>query len=258
VRGWKTSVTTSPPNDYYISQTGRLLRRFDGKATQFSDSLAPHWSAQGTSGIIRATRQEFERLIPEIPYIGGKANSLTQDLIDCTMLLAFHRILKGEGLRTEETGKLVIEMEERRVRSYPRFLRKLLGMIIHSPLGKSRLRETAARSQERQYRGDWVSVYIDGDGADFDFGVDYLECGLCKFFRQQDADEFTPYLCQFDYVQQRAMQTGFVRTTTLAEGAERCDFRWTRGGETSPGWPPSWLEETDVPAGRVRGQTARS
>ena len=236
-------MTTWLPDDYYSSRKERLLRSFDAKANAFSELLALRLRDQATNGIIRETRREFERLIPEIPYIGGKANRLTQDLIDCTMLLALYRILKGEGLRTEEIGKLVIEIEERRVQSYPRLLRKLLGIMIHSPLGKNRLREAATRSQERRYPGDWVSVYVEGDGAEFDFGVDYLECGLCKFFHQQDADEFTPCLCQFDYVQQRAMQTGFFRTMTLAEGAERCDFRWKRGGETRQAWPPRWLEE---------------
>jgi hypothetical protein len=234
-------VTTDIREDYYTSRRVRLLRSFDGKAKQFSDVLALHLSGPAMRGVIREARQEFERLIPEIPYIGGKANSLTQDLIDCTMLLAFYRILKAEGLRTEEIGKLVIEIEQRRVQSYPRFLSKLLGSMIHSPLGKKRLRKTSRRSQERRYPGGWVSVYIEGDGGEFDFGVDYLECGLCKFFHQQDGDEFTPYLCQFDYVQQRAMQTGFFRTTTLAESGQRCDFRWKRGRETRPAWPPSWV-----------------
>jgi hypothetical protein len=237
-------MITPLPDDYYTSQEGKLLRSFDGKAKRFSSVLALHLSDQATRGLIREARHEFERLIPEIPYIGGKANSLTQDLIDCTMLLALYRVLKAEGLRTEEIGKLVIEMEERRVQSYPRFLSEALGMMIHSPLGKNRFRQTARRSQERRYPGGWVSTYVEGDGAEFDFGVDYLECGLCKFFHQQDADEFTPYLCQFDYVQQRAMQTGFFRTTTLAEGADRCGFRWKRGGETRPGWPPPWLESS--------------
>jgi hypothetical protein len=82
---------------------------------------------QPTSAIIQETRQEFERLIPEIPYIGGKANNLTQDLIDCTMLLALYQVLKREGFRIEEIGKIVIEMEQKRVHSYPRFVLKLLS-----------------------------------------------------------------------------------------------------------------------------------
>ena len=234
-------MTTEIRDDYYTSQKERLLRDF-GRAKRFSKVLALHVDDQPTSAIIQETRQEFERLIPEIPYIGGKANNLTQDLIDCTMLLALYQVLKREGFRIEEIGKIVIEMEQKRVHSYPRFVLKLLGKVIHSPLGKNRLKKAADKSQEGRYPGGWVSVYIEGDGEEFDFGIDYLECGLCKFCHQQGADEFTPYLCQFDYVQQSAMRAGFFRSMTLAEGAERCDFRWKRGGETRAGWPPHWLE----------------
>ena len=234
-------MTTEIRDDYYTSQKERLLRDF-GRAKRFSKVLALHVDDQPTNAIIQETRQEFERLIPEIPYIGGKANNLTQDLIDCTMLLALYQVLKREGFRIEEIGKIVIEMEQKRVHSYPRFVLKLLGKVIHSPLGKNRLKKAADKSQEGRYPGGWVSVYIEGDGEEFDFGIDYLECGLCKFYHQQGADEFTPYLCQFDYVQQSAMRAGFFRSMTLAEGAERCDFRWKRGGETRAGWPPHWLE----------------
>ena len=234
-------MTTEIRDDYYTSQKEKLLRDF-GRAKRFSKVLALHVDDQPTSAIIQETRQEFERLIPKIPYIGGKANNLTQDLIDCTMLLALYQVLKREGFRIEEIGKMVIEMEQRRIHSYPRFVLKLLGKVIHSPLGKNRLKKAADKSQEGRYPGGWVSVYIEGDGGEFDFGIDYLECGLCKFYHQQGADEFTPYLCQFDYVQQSAMRAGFFRSMTLAEGAERCDFRWKRGGETRAGWPPHWLE----------------
>jgi hypothetical protein len=234
-------LTTEIRDDYYTSQKEKLLRDF-GRAKRFSRVLALHVDDQSTSAIIQETRQEFERLIPEIPYIGGKTNNLTQDLIDCTMLLALYQVLKREGFRIEEIGKIVIEMEQKRVHSYPRFVLKLLGKVIHSPFGKNRLKKAADRSQEGRYPGGWVSVYIEGDGGEFDFGIDYLECGLCKFYHQQGADEFTPYLCQFDYVQQSAMQAGFFRSITLAQGAERCDFRWKRGGETRAGWPPHWLE----------------
>lgn len=234
-------MTTEIRDDYYTSQKERLLRDF-GRAKRFSKVLALHVDDQATSAIIQETRQEFERLIPEIPYIGGKANNLTQDLIDCTMLLALYQVLKREGFRIEEIGKIVIEMEQKRVHSYPRFVLKLLGKVIHSLLGKNRLKKAADKSQEGRYPGGWVSVYIEGDGEEFDFGIDYLECGLYKFYHQQGADEFTPYLCQFDYVQQSAMRAGFFRSMTLAEGAERCDFRWKRGGETRAGWPPHWLE----------------
>jgi hypothetical protein len=234
-------LTTEILDDYYTSQRERLLRDFDGVSKRLSKVLALHLDERSPRGIIADTRSAFDGLLPDIPYIGGKANSLTQDLIDCTMLLAFYRVLKQEGCRIEEIGRVVIAAEQERVHAYPRFVLRLLGKLIRSPIGKSHMKKTAEESQRRCYPGAWVSVYIEGDGETFDFGLDYLECGLCKFFHRQGADELTPYLCQFDYVQQRAMGTGFTRTMTLATGGERCDFRWKRGRETQPGWPPQWL-----------------
>jgi hypothetical protein len=38
------------------------------------------------------------------------------------------------------------------------------------------------------------------------------------------------------------MDIGFLQATTLAEGGERCDFRWKKSQETRRAWPPAWLE----------------
>ncbi|MGD8813354.1 MAG: L-2-amino-thiazoline-4-carboxylic acid hydrolase [Anaerolineales bacterium] len=236
---------TDLPNDYYTSQHDRLIGDFDRRSGLISKVLNLHEGVRPTEDILHATRHTFERLIPEIPYIGGKANRLTEDLIGCAMMLSLYRVLKSNGWRVEKIGQIVIEMERLRVYAYPGMVRKLLGRAIHSRWGIRRLRQAAEASQQRRYPGGWVSAFVEGDGEQFDFGIDYLECGLCKFFHQQGADEFTPYLCLIDFVQQRAMGTGFMRTMTLAEGATKCDFRWKRGVDTRPAWPPHWLETSN-------------
>ncbi len=58
--------------------------------------------------------------------------------------------------------------------------------------------------------------------------MDYTECAVCKFLHSQGADQFTLYLCLFDFPMSRFTGSGLVRTTTLVEGAEKCDFV-TRG-----------------------------
>jgi hypothetical protein len=73
-------------------------------------------------------------------------------LIGCTMVLALYRALKGDGKSVEEIGKIVVEIEQDRVQSYPGFVVKLLGRLIHSPLGKSRLKKMAEESQARRSR----------------------------------------------------------------------------------------------------------
>jgi hypothetical protein len=53
-------------------------------------------------------------------------------------------------------------------------------------------------------------------------------------------------MCLADFPMSEAFGSGLVRTTTIAEGFNRCDFRFKRGGETQQGWPPSFINNTPV------------
>ena len=72
------------------------------------------------------------------------------------------------------------------------------------------------------------------------------ECGILKFFRAQGAEEIVPYICvSMDGIFSQALNRGLVRTMTLAEGYDRCDFRYKMGRKTSllpmkNGWPPKF------------------
>ena len=105
-----------------------------------------------------------------------------------------------------------------------------------------KMQAAARRSQERAYPGDWVYEVIEVDGRTFDLGLDYTECAIEKFVHAQGEDEFTPYLCNIDYVTAGAFRMGLRRTMTLAWGCEKCDFRMKRGGETPTAWPPEFVE----------------
>ena len=70
---------------------------------------------------------------------------------------------------------------------------------------------------------------VEGDGHDFEFGVDYTECGIVKYLAREGAPELAPYLCWLDYPQFAAMRLRLDRTETLAQGGQRCDFRVSRG-----------------------------
>jgi hypothetical protein len=91
-----------------------------------------------------------------------------------------------------------------------------------------RAHRNALESQKRQYPGDWVCTVVGGDGEAYDWGIDQVECGICKFFADRDAEEFVPYMCALDFIASDYFGWGLVRTTTLAEGGERCDFRFKR------------------------------
>ncbi|MCK4815391.1 L-2-amino-thiazoline-4-carboxylic acid hydrolase, partial [bacterium] len=193
------------------------------------------------------TRQEFEALIPQLPYIGGGKNRLTKDLIGAVWFLALYTVLKKLDKTVEEVGKIIYESTEAYLSSLSRLSK--LGLrfswrMTFTRVGKKLIKSQAALSQKRQYPEDWVWSFIEGDGKEFDFGMDFIECAVCKFFHSQGADEFTRFVCLTDFPMSKFTGSGLVRTMTLAEGAEKCDFRYKRGREVKQGWPPEFLKSS--------------
>ena len=146
--------------------------------------------------------------------------------------------MKALGKTAEEVGKVVYDAVVEVVSQLPpRPFKELSAECI------AKEKERARKSQERYYPEDWVWEFVEGAGMEFDYGYDFLECGTQKFYHAQDADEFLPFYCYLDLVTHRTTGWGFARSMTLAEGYEKCDFRWKKGGETRKGWPPPFLEE---------------
>ena len=112
-----------------------------------------------------------------------------------------------------------------------------------------RLQRRAASSLEREYPGGYVLAYVEGDGRDYDYGIDYIECASCKFLNAQGAPELGPYVCAVDKIASEMLGWGLRRTTTLAQGGERCDFRFKKGAETNVTIPQSLQVDRQIKQG---------
>jgi len=60
-------------------------------------------------------------------------------------------------------------------------------------------------------------------------GLDHTECGIVKYLTREGAPELARYLCWVDYPVFAAMRVKLIRTETIAQGCQRCDFRFSRG-----------------------------
>ena len=156
--------------------------------------------------------------------------------------LGLYEALKTHGKTAEEAGKISYEMVETQFGSYPKLLRRLVGRWGFTKYSLNKVKKQAEESEKRLYPGDWVLSFVQGDGKEFDYGLDITECAICKLFHAQDVDELTPFVCLTDFPMSEAFGWGLVRTMTIAEGAEKFDFRYKRGRETQQGWPPELLK----------------
>ena len=93
---------------YYTSHTAKLLKDFDRTGQWFRPSLAERYGQAFADTALRAARQEYERLIPHIPYIGGSKVHMTSNLMESVQLLALLRTLKAYGKPPEELRDIVL------------------------------------------------------------------------------------------------------------------------------------------------------
>ena len=181
--------------------------------------------------IISEAHQEYSKLIPEIPYV-GQNRILVRFITGTAQSLAIYRVLGNHGKTMEEAGKLYYLICTAILKSYPRIVRWFIGKVSFSSFYLRALKKGALESQKRVYPGGYVFLFIDGDGKEFDYGVDYSECGGCKFLSKQGAPELAPYVCTADIIFSESFGWGLTRTKTIAEGFDKCDFRFKKGGKT--------------------------
>jgi L-2-amino-thiazoline-4-carboxylic acid hydrolase len=215
----------------YVSQKSRLLKDFDRLAHRARRVLISRYGEKEANTLIRESRREYEALIPQIPYIGEKSPMLIF-LLPTSRYLAVYWALQKRGGTVEGAGRLIYEMCEAEAKAIPGPVRRLMGCLWFSPLFLRRVKKRAAESQKRQYPGGYVFTYVEGNGRDSDWGIDYFECSSCKLLKAQNAMELAPYVCAVDKVTSELLGWGLTRTMTLAEGFEKCDFRFKKGGET--------------------------
>jgi hypothetical protein len=216
---------------------------FEATQKVFTARFGDHLSAT----FVMETKQAYEALRPEIPNIGGKENMFTEWLNYSAYYLAMYQALSARGHNVDDVGKLIFETYEV-MADYPKWFLRIVGCFKYGKKYEEKLRVAATASQKRKYSGDFVSSFIEGDGENFDFGLDITECGICKLYSAQDAERLARYMCLSDYIVSKAFNRGLVRYKTIAEGAEKCDFRIKKGRETyvhplREGWPPKFLDD---------------
>ena len=118
-----------------------------------------------------------------------------------------------------------------RMEKFSKIRRWLLKYLMYSGFLKRRVRRRAQKNEHLKL-DDFEVRYIVGDGEEFDWGVDYVACGNYNFVKAQGAEEFAPYVCMSDIALSNALGWGLIRTQTIADGCEYCDFRFKKGSDT--------------------------
>ena len=238
-------MKTENNKNYYVEIKDKMIKDFDKMFQCTRQALEQHFNQSKIEQLYQASKEEFINLLPQVPYIGGLKNKLTMNLIGGAIVLAVIKPLEKEGLTIREIGKVIYTTFALYVQAMPipRCLRWLFNKLAFASFSLKKARKQAEESLFRKYSGDFVTEFVEGDGEDFDFGIDYIECAIHKLYQEQGAEKYLQYVCLGDYPMFQALGIGFSRTQTIGSGGHKCDARFKRGGKTANGWPPEELAE---------------
>ncbi len=227
-------------HDNYLYRKNQLMRTFDKLLARVQPSISSWLGEEQAKQFMQQARQEYEALIPRIPYISDNTLMLTF-FFPVTRYLAVYRALQRQGRTLEDAGRLIFLISTEEARAIPYVGRRLIEALWFSRWFRRLIEEGVLKSQQRRYAGGFVLSYVKGDGREFDYGVDYSECANCKFLRTENAFELAPYVCATDKPISELMGWGLTRPKTIADGFPTCGFRFKKGGSTNVPIPQSLL-----------------
>ena len=217
---------------YYNSRQEKLLKDFDRTLALIKDSLVKRYGEEFAKILQSNVRQEYEKLIPEIPYIKGLRGKIFNNFLLITAQeLATYKAMKQQGQPASEAWELCHQALRLRVAQIPPWKRWLWKNLMFSSLMK-KIVARRAKQQQKVRSGDFEVEYLTGRGDDFDIGVNYLKCGNYNFAMEHGGEEFAPFICMSDIALSDALGWGLMRTQTLADGCDFCDFRFKKGAAT--------------------------
>ena len=169
-------------------------------------------------------RKEYKNILLRASDIGS-SNKLLSSYLLASFFIAMNR---STGLNPEENIE-ILEAGMRKSRALKLFMGD--SKSYFSPKAMESRRKwsvlTKEEAHKKQYPNDWVVEFLEKT-PEYEFGFDYLECGVCKLCRDEGCPELAKHLCRLDYMLVEIMGLHLERTMVLAEGAPKCDFRFSK------------------------------
>ena len=171
--------------------------------------------------VMKKIKKEYRAVIDRAGDIGSD-NMLLASYALAAFFIAMNR---NDNKSADENIEIIASKIENN-----KLVKKLLGGDADTYFSEKKMegrREWSKKTHERKYEDDWVVDVIEKDD-NYDMGLDYTRCGVCEMCKKEGCFEWAKYLCKLDFMLVEMIGIKLDRKGTLAEGADKCDFRFKR------------------------------
>ncbi len=170
----------------------------------------------------KAHRREYRAMIRRTPGVG----SMKENMFAMVMYLACY----GFSYYKAAPGQMTMEVFDGMIDAICTsdiMKRMYKNKNCFDPAEIDKYVRGAERSQRRAYPMDWVFDFS-YDLSVPEYFVTYHECGVCKIAQQEDMMFLMPHMCVMDYPTIEYKKGHLIRTKTLGQGDDCCDFHVVR------------------------------
>jgi hypothetical protein len=183
--------------------------------------------------IINKVDAHYKIISVDTAFAGSSTNPIDRRLDFCAYFLALIKTLDEHGESFDTTRKICLEIVTDYVRPKNKFqqvLKKLPAKLVTTWLTTYFLKKFDKRVNKNSNPDGFIATIITDkkETLGLGYGVDILECGICKLFNKHNYQKYASILCEVDALTADLAGLKLVRNSTIALGAKKCDFRWER------------------------------
>jgi len=186
----------------------------------------------GRSGdLLNQIDTKFNILKEDVRFAGTSRNMVDRRLTFTAFFLAFIAILEKQGESYETIRKISLDIVLEYVRpknAIQKFMKTLPVLLIRTRLGSALIKAFENKVKNAGHPDGFVVKIITDKKETYGlgYGIDIVECGICKLFTKHGYSQYARILCEVDEITSGLAGLKLIRAGTIANGASKCDFRW--------------------------------
>ena len=196
--------------------------------TTIKTNYPDRWEA-----LILETGSNYEVIAKDTQFSFTSSNPVDRRLDFSACFLALIKTLGEAGESYDTIRKVCLEVVTSYVRPRNKiqlFLKRLPARLTNTWLSKIVLKILGNRVSNKAHPDGFVANIITDKNETFGlgYGIDILECGICKLFKKHNYEKYSSILCEVDEITSGIAGLILVRKGTIALGAKKCDFRFKK------------------------------
>ncbi|WP_437396949.1 L-2-amino-thiazoline-4-carboxylic acid hydrolase [Flagellimonas lutimaris] len=185
------------------------------------------------SALLQGTENAYLTISKDTRFAKTSTNPLDKRLDLMAYFLSTIQTLEANQVDFHIIKEVCTDIAKEYVRPKTKFqawLKKLPPKLIKFPLITIFLKMMDNKVSKKGHKDGFRAKIVTNkeETYGFGYGIDIIECGICKLFHKHNMDRYTPILCEVDKITSSLAGLELFRQGTIANGAEICDFRFKK------------------------------